>query len=358
MGAGSIATVSGILSFNNARGTLTSSTAGAGSKFIFNSSAAAPVQTLAIPISSPAAWFYFHVWSENTSTTGLQVVNNIDGSITGTLRGDIEVRPNSKLQLASNVRITGNDTRNFVVSSTNGVFEIVSVAGNPVCPTGYTFNLGTVAPFGTVLYNSNAARDIAVQTAAPVPIVYGHLKILNNPVSITANRNYTIPNATLTVNGNLTIGDGVSAFAPNLIGTGAATFLDVKGDINVLGGTLNATFIPAIRVGGNWINNSTFTISTGTVEFNGTGTKTIGGTSASTFYNLIVNTLATTDFVQVTKDVTVNNVLALTQGGLDLVDATNVGRTLTLVNPATTAMTRTGGYIKGERLISSASVPF
>ncbi|HQQ83933.1 MAG TPA: T9SS type A sorting domain-containing protein [Cyclobacteriaceae bacterium] len=229
---------------------------------------------------------------------------------------------------------------------------MTTTAGNPVFPTGYTFDLGTVAPFGTVIYNSNVARDISAQT-------YGHLLVLNNPATLTANRTYTLPNATVTVMGDFTMGDAVSAFAPTLVGTGASTLLDVRGAVNILSGTLNAGNIPQIQVGKNWTNNGAFTPSTGTVVFTGkTATQIIGGSTSASFNNLTINTTNTTDIVQLSDNTTVSSVLTLTKGGLDLVDAGNIGRTLTLSSNATGAIARTVGYIKGERVISAVSVPY
>ncbi|MBS1542160.1 MAG: G8 domain-containing protein [Bacteroidetes bacterium] len=349
MGNNSKAYLSGSVSFlPNNRGTLTSTAGATGSTFVYNKTTGS--QTLAFPSLGAASFVYNNLWSENTSpaSSGLMITTALTST---NVTGNIEVHNGAWMQLASNATITGNSTKNFVVS-VGGTFEIITTAANPVFPTGYTFDLGTVAPFGTVIYNSDRARDISAQT-------YGHLLIMNNPATFTANRTYTLPNSTVTVMGDFTLGDAVSSFLPTLVGTGASTMLDVRGALSVLSGTMNAANIPQIKVGKDWANNGTFTPSASTVEFTGkVTTQLITGSSSNSFYNLTINTTNTTDIVQLAGNISVGNVLNLTKGGLDLIDASNIGRTITLTSNATAAITRTSGYIKGERVISAASVPY
>lgn len=56
--------------------------------------------------------------------------------------------------------------------------------------------------------------------------------------------------------------------------------------------TLNAGSM-TMNVAGNWTNNGAFTAGTGTVTFNGTSEQTVGGTNATAFNNLTVNSGAT-----------------------------------------------------------------
>lgn len=128
----------------------------------------------------------------------------------------------------------------------------------------------------------------------------------------------------------------------------AGATVTVQGDIqnqnNALifnGGTIDLS--------GNWVHNAAnncFTTSAGTVIFNGSN-QTIGGTSTTAFNNL---TLAGTG----TKTLNINTiaggayaapagVLSLGSRNLDL-----NSKTITITNPATSAITRTTGFILSE----------
>lgn len=73
------------------------------------------------------------------------------------------------------------------------------------------------------------------------------------------------------------------------------------------------------QVTGNWINNGTFTAGTGSITFRGGSGGTLAGSSATTFYNLVVNNSATANtLTSTTKAFTVNNNLTVTQGNLIL----------------------------------------
>ena len=82
----------------------------------------------------------------------------------------------------------------------------------------------------------------------------------------------------------------------------------------ITGNVSNAgTFSPAsaatISVKGNWTNTGTSTATGGTVTFNGTGNQAIGGTSVTTFNNLVINpsagiTVSVTNNIQVLGNLT------------------------------------------------------
>ncbi|MEN9400443.1 MAG: hypothetical protein RL632_1546 [Bacteroidota bacterium] len=77
--------------------------------------------------------------------------------------------------------------------------------------------------------------------------------------------------------------------------------------LTLAGGTLN--------VAGNWTNNGTFTGSTGTVSFIGTGSATLGGTSSTSFANLSMDKNGS---VSLAVPVTVSASLALNNGIIEL----------------------------------------
>lgn len=139
--------------------------------------------------------------------------------------------------------------------------------------------------------------------------------------------------------GHLTINKAAGSVIAASAITCAGNFLTSSATsiFNINGQTLN--------VAGNFTNNSGTTTFTGyansTVNMNGTGAQSIGG-SATTFYNLIVNKASGTCSLNGGNH-TVDNQLTLTAGPLDL----NT-RTIIINNSATTAITRTAGYAISE----------
>ncbi|OFX52636.1 MAG: hypothetical protein A2046_02080 [Bacteroidetes bacterium GWA2_30_7] len=109
-----------------------------------------------------------------------------------------------------------------------------------------------------------------------------------------------------------------------------------------------------LNVYGNFTNNATLTHSNGSVTFKGTAEQTISGTSSPSFYNLIINNTYGSGGVTLSStDITVSNILTLTDGivttGTNKVNVSN--------NNATTAIS--GGtntcFINGnlQRTIAS-----
>ena len=311
----------------------------AGSVFNFNRSVSS--QTLVGPASNLGAnpWAFHNVHSNNTSSSGLIVGFNIT---TTNITGDIRVQ--TGLFRVGNADITGNGSRTFQIAS-NATFRMT---GNRPFPIGFgTFDLGTATPYGTVEYAQTNAQTISNQS-------YGNL-LLN------FSQTFSIPNTTLNVAGNLTLGNSSSSTSPVMQGAaGVASNLIVDQDILInaglvvttTGGLIDAGNIAQITVGGNWTNNSTrggssgFNQSTNTVVFNspvGNTLQTIGGLIPETFHNLTLNTSAASDVVRILNNTTISNVLSLTQGELDLNSLT-----LNVTNNNLGAITRTGGYIKSE----------
>ncbi len=91
---------------------------------------------------------------------------------------------------------------------------------------------------------------------------------------------------------------------------------------------------------GGWSNSGTFTAGSGTVVFNSaSGTQTIDNSSGETFNNLTVNKAA--GDVQLLNNITVNGILTLTSGDVDM-----NGNTLTMGSSAVLTETA-GNTVKG-----------
>ncbi len=104
---------------------------------------------------------------------------------------------------------------------------------------------------------------------------------------------------------NITI--GVTTFQPVI---GAASFC--KSITINSGASLTITGSNTLTVSGNWINNGSFVANSSTVNFNGTVAQTIGGSTATVFYNLTNSNLASTLSAQL--GITVNNILNISNG--------------------------------------------
>lgn len=93
-------------------------------------------------------------------------------------------------------------------------------------------------------------------------------------------------------------------------------------------------------VSGNWNNNGTFTPSTYTVTFNGTGTKSITRSGGETFYKMTVSQSGAT--VKLNNDVMVTNTLTMSGSNLNL-----NGNTITLGNSTAATLSRSAGIAYG-----------
>jgi len=155
----------------------------------------------------------------------------------------------------------------------------LSGSGTPFVING-TFNAGT----STFQYTASGATT-------PTATTYNNLE-LKPSASVT----FTLPAGTITVSGNLIIGDGVNTGTIDA-DTNDPT-LDINGNFTI---SANATFIASatgtFTVAGNWSNSGTFTHSNGTVTFDGTSQQTLSGTmtGSSAFYNLTITNNSGTD---------------------------------------------------------------
>ncbi len=140
----------------------------------------------------------------------------------------------------------------------------IDMTGGGTLQIGGAFTLDANLTFtsgsGTVVFNGAGAQTIP-HTTLSYP--FNHLA--------TANGGTKTMGDVVIVNGNLTIG--------------ASTTLDTAGN--------------SLFVGGNWTNNGGFTHGNGTVTLGGSSAQNIGGSNATSFYNLIIdniNSPVTADF--------------------------------------------------------------
>ena len=327
-GAGQL-NLRGAFLFTNNRGTLTPGTT---STVNFNGSLA---QTLnrTNPSSSAAAFIYNHLLFNNSSAGGVTLTGT-DISATN-VTGSFRVQTGSVFTTA-NFDITGGAGDTFQIDP-GATFQMNG--SNATFPTGFsTFDLGTTAPFGTVVYNQPGATTITSQT-------YGNL-------TITGTNTFTLP-GNLTIAGSLVLGAGGATI---LQGANGSPFtLNVNRDLIInTGAALEANRganngIGFLNLGGNWTNSGTFSGGAGTqaVIFTGTGPtqpQVIGGSASTTFNNLTINAGAATNVVRLDTGPSVTNILTLTLGSIDL-----NGTTLSVTNSFPTAIVRTNGYVRSEK---------
>jgi hypothetical protein len=251
----------------------------------------------------------------------------------------------------SNKNIDGTSSTYFRNLTINGSYTIL-------CPKLYTISAPTAAGYTT-------SADLTLGAGSSLngngkDIFIGGSWINNSGTSaFTANSNLVTFNApgyttgyivqviggtfTTTFN-HLTISNTQTS-APTVslnLNTTAA------GNILISSGTFNANG-KNISVGGNWTNNSAFTYSSAqATTFNGNAAlQTIGGSNATTFYNLTISN-TNTDKSNVLLNVNntqVDGALAMTNGALNL-----NSNTIIINNAATNAISRTNGYILSNSL--------
>ncbi|HXB11049.1 MAG TPA: hypothetical protein VNZ45_03605, partial [Bacteroidia bacterium] len=129
--------------------------------------------------------------------------------------------------------------------------------------------------------------------------------------------------ATATFNGvaaqTITDASGTAAFGTLIMsGTNTLNFasnVSTISNFTISSGIVDATVANSnLTVGGNYTNSSTFTARKGTVTLNGGAAQTLGGTSATSFYNLTLN--GTT--VTLGNNQTATNTLLISGGTLDV----------------------------------------
>ncbi len=197
--------------------------------------------------------------------------------------------PNHNINInigSGTVTVVGSLTQSGGANVTFSGPGLMNISGDYI-HTGGTFTPST----GTVKYNGTSAQSIAglgyynllVEKASGVATSSSAVRVANN-LSLSSAAFYQT-NDSLIVTGNITINSGTT----------------------LKGNTAN------IFVQGNWVNSGTFTPSSSTVIFNGTGSQTIDGT---TFNNLTINKSSGT--ATANANITINSDLTITNGTLDI----------------------------------------
>lgn len=193
---------------------------------------------------------------------------------------------------------TGNNGR---ITCTNGVVTITGSLIN---------NEGTITSTSANLQISAGGIYQHAQNGGSIPAATWNLNSNCNITGVTS----TVPTATSFNQsfGNFTWNCAAQSSAITLPSiTAKGNFTISNTNTQTLSGGAN-TF----NIGGNWINNvTTINTETSNVTFNGSTRQTIGGSSSTTFYNLILDN---TNGAVLGNSETVNGTLTLTNGKLNL----------------------------------------
>lgn len=148
--------------------------------------------------------------------------------------------------------------------------NIPTATTNILIPTGLT-NYPVINTIGAV------CKDITIQSGASLEITESNtLAVGGNWVN---DGNFIAKSSTLTFNGTIEI--------QSIGGISTTTFYGLTIDS---GASLEINGTNAITVSGNWINNGSFTANNSLITFDGANAlQTIGGSSTTTFYKLIVD---------------------------------------------------------------------
>jgi hypothetical protein len=198
---------------------------------------------------------------------------------------------------------------------------------------------------------------ILILTVAPIPPAYAAMR------TSTANGAWTdpatwdctcLPAATddVVINSNVSTG----AVTVNNLTINAGYTLTTSGNVTMNGTTflLNGTFAAGTslthNIGGNWVNNGTFSYTTASViNFNGNNAlQTISGTSTTAFGNIIVNKGTVN-----TNVLDVQSLITISSGGLTLTNGTfklSSASTITPFNATTTIPSTAGIWVNGGTL--------
>ena len=226
-------------------------------------------------------------WQAATTTpTSTNGVITIQTGHTVTVVADVSV---DQVTIAGNLTISAASIA-FTIADGTGTDLIVATGGtltNSATANGITAT-GTwqVQSNGTYVHNSitGIATPFGKLTLdAASNFTYRGSSTLTPAVSMSG-RTY----------GNLSF-ESTSGSWSTLALTGVTATV-IQGNFTLgTGVTFNNNTLAGLTIAGNWTNNGTFTAGTGTVTFNKSGIATYGGSSTTTFNNLVVNAGTTLD---------------------------------------------------------------
>ena len=307
-------------------------------------------------------------WTNNGTFTANNGAVNFNGSLAQAISGSSTTTFNN---------LTINNSAGVSLSADIAINATLTLQAGPLAIASRTLTLNNAISIASGSFTSNANGTVNYNQSSIgqniAPGNYGNLIFSNFQKTLPssgivkiagtfttgAGGGHTLTGSTVEFNGaaaqtlpsnfttynNLTLNNtaGATGFAglivQNLIRVQAGTFTTSSSfkDVQIdNGATLAAIAASTINISGNWTNSGTFNPNTGTVNFNGSVAQSISG--ATTLNNLTVNNAGG---VTINADDTVNGILTLTNGNVD------VGAN-TLALGASATINRTTGHVLGN----------
>ncbi|MCX6927139.1 MAG: hypothetical protein NT154_28625, partial [Verrucomicrobia bacterium] len=207
----------------------------------------------------------------------------------------------------STLRISGSGVKTLAgnllsLVSSPATAGVIDVAAGTLDLSIYTANRGTTLAGGTITVAAGATLKIGGTGTFPANYAthalsstgtveysganqtvtaesYGNLTLSGSSGAVVK----SMPGSALSISGNLTASQG-SATTVSFTAGGAFT---IGGNLSLGTATTFSAGSFSHSVGGNWVNNGTFTGGTSTVTMNGVNTV-ISGSGANNFYNLTI----------------------------------------------------------------------
>ena len=259
--------------------------------------------------SSMVLWNYNSLWAASGKTSNSTVLNYVEQMPLSNINGRWTCSDNANVvQWNGSVSSDWNTAANWTV--------LQGSASIPPAPTDIV-NLGTAlftnqptisstVNVKNIVFGSTKAVTLSMATGGT--LTTGDIKGIWSTNAIhTINTNSQV----ITVNGDLSLSDGISSHAINVnIGTGTVNI----GGLLSQSGAANFIFTGAgnLNIGGNYnYINGLFTAGAGTVTYNGVGSQTIGSV---TYNNLSVNKAV--QIASTGNNLTINGNLAIASGEL------------------------------------------
>ncbi len=266
-------------------------------------------------------------WTGTTSTDWNTSSNWCGGVPTSTTDVIITSTPTNQPVIGA----AGGLSRNITIGSGSTLSitgtNTLTVSGNWTKPGTFVPNSSTVifdgasaATISTGNFNNVTFSGAGIKTATGILTIAGNVNISNNFTAgafthtvggnWTRTGTFTSTGSTIDFNGSTAGNIGTSNFNNiTFSGSGVKTstgVLTIVGNVIIANNFSASSFTHTLS--GNWINNGTFIPDGGTIVFSGTFSKSISGTSETTFNNL---TISNTAGVTGSINTTVNGILNL-----------------------------------------------
>ncbi len=198
-----------------------------------------------------------------------------------------------------NLNLSGAGTKAFPVGTTS-VGNSLTVAGGALTNKGTLTVAGALSGTGSLIQGMGATLNIGgASTIANMTATANGNTVNFSGVGQTVN-SVNFYHLTLSGSGTATLQTGTTSILGDLVLSGAVSTTGVVGI--TIGGAINigpnTSFTSGAfmhNVGGNWINNGTFTHNGGIIVLNGTG-QVIGGLNSTTFNDLTLSVSGTKTF--------------------------------------------------------------